>query len=409
MSTDLLLGRQPILDRAKRVAGFELLFRERAAETATVDDPTAATASVMLRALSDLGIEAALGPHRGYVNFDTAMIFGDTIELLPPDRFVIEILEHVVVDDALVARCRELKELGYVLALDDFVGQFEAFAPLLDLVDVVKVDVFALRGEVLRRTVRALDAYPARLLAEKVETQDDFRICAELGFDLFQGYFFARPTITAARTLDHTQLGLLRILGMVIGEAENEAIENLLKHEPGLALRFLTLANSAAVAPPQPISSVRQGIVVLGRRQLLRWLQLLLYAATGPESGGGALLHWAATRGRFIEMLAEAATGDRETADRGFMVGVLSLMPCALGAPMEELVRVLPLPLEVREALLQQVGPLGSLLVLAERLDEPQGANFAAAPPLGLDPERISRCLTAAMAWANAVGGAGGE
>jgi len=403
---EIFIGRQPILDRDQQLYAYELLFRRGTQNSADVTDDLAATATVLSHVFSELGLEAALGPYLGFVNLDARMLASDALELLPREKFVLEVLETVDITPEVVQRCRDLKEKGFTLALDDFVTFEERHKPLLELADIVKVDLMGMDAAALQRTVAALRPWKVKLLAEKVDDEAQVKVCCELGFELFQGYYFAKPTIIAGKKLSHSELALIQLLGLILDDAETPQLEAVFKQEPGLTLNLMRLTNSAASGVRQKITSLRHAITVLGRRQLQRWLQLLLY--TNP-SGGGAnpLLQLAATRGRFMELLAGDLMGaGREFEDRAFMTGIMSLMPALLHVPIDEIIATLNVAPDVREALERHDGVLGRMLQLAEKQEEgDMDACFALTTELpGLDNERINAILAQALAWANSIG-----
>jgi len=405
---DIFIGRQPILDRDQQLHAYELLFRRGTQNSADVTDDLAATATVLSHAFSELGLEAALGPYLGFVNLDARMLMSDALELLPKEKFVLEVLETVDLTPDIIKRCRELKDMGYALALDDFVRLEEQHRPLLEMADIVKVELMGMDDAALRRSVAALRPWPVTLLAEKVDSEAQARFCRELGFSLFQGYYFAKPAIIAGKKLSHSELALIRLLGLILDDAETPQLEGVFKQEPGLSLNLMRLTNSAASGLRQKITSLRHAITVLGRRQLQRWLQLLLY--TNPaSSGGGAnpLLQLAATRGRFMELLAGDLMGaSRDFEDRAFMTGIMSLMPALLHVPIGEVIANLNVAQDVRAALEGREGALGKMLLLAEKQEEgDMDACFALIAELpGLDGERINAILSQALAWANSIG-----
>lgn len=194
---DVFLGRQPILDRWLHVVAYELLFRAGAAGAAEVDDDSFATAQVIRQAFREVGIRTVVGDCAAFINVDAPTLLGRAIEALPPERVVIELLETISVDAQIVRRCRELKDRGYRLALDDFTRYETCFEPLLEVVDIVKVDVLRLDRAYLARLVARLRPWSLQLLAEKVETRQDMRACLDLGFNLFQGFYFGRPAMLA--------------------------------------------------------------------------------------------------------------------------------------------------------------------------------------------------------------------
>lgn len=192
---DVFLGRQPILDRHQQLVAYELLYRSGHSTEAQVSDDAAATAEVIRRAFKRIGIDTVLGECVGFVNVDAEMLFSQRIDALPNNRVVLELLETVEINDGIVSRCRELKQRGFRLALDDFYSCNDSYEPLLEIADIIKIDLPQLDHAALATLVQRLKPYPGRLLAEKVETWDRARECMALGFDLFQGFVFARPSV----------------------------------------------------------------------------------------------------------------------------------------------------------------------------------------------------------------------
>lgn len=405
---EIFLGRQPILDRDQQLIGFELLFRDGGRTAgANVTDDMAATAAVVLHAFNEFGAQKVLGPHQGYVNANAEFLLSDLVQSLPREQVVLELLETIVIDARIVARCRELKRMGFRLALDDVVGYSEELAPLLEIVNVVKLDLMQIATAQLPGLVQRLRAWPISLLAEKVETREQFHTCRALGFDLFQGYHFARPQVLAGRRLDTGRLALLQVLTLVLNDAEIGEIERELKNYPNLTFNLLRLVNSAAAAMQQTIGSLKHAIVILGRKQMQRWIQLLLYAApAGNASRTNPLMQLAATRARFMESISRVEkTADRAYQDRAFMAGVLSLLDAVFGVPLAELLGQLSLAHDVKAALLDRSGPLGRLLGLAEALETDDRAGVARilAELPGLAPCDLMRAEVEARDWASGV------
>ncbi|MDP2795437.1 MAG: EAL domain-containing protein [Sulfurisoma sp.] len=405
---EVFIGRQPILDRKHDLFAYELLFRSgRAKNEAHIHDDLAATASVVNHAFAELGIEQALGPYKGFINCDATLLRSDIIEILPPDKIVLEVLETVEVTPEIVERCKELKARGFMLALDDFVNYEDKWLPLLDLVEIVKVDLMPLDQEGLARTTQALKRWPLQLLAEKVDSREQARHCHDLGYALFQGYYFAKPVIIAGRKLGHSQLSLMRLLGLVLGDAETNDLEAVFKREPGLAMNLMRLTNSVATGVRTKVTSLRHAITVLGRRQLQRWLQILLYTNPAGGSVASPLLQLAATRGRLMELMAgKLHPGNREAEDRAFMAGIMSLMPTLMGVTMDEVLNGVNLTGDVREALESRGGELGTLLLLSEALEtsDGQACHDLTEQLPGADHTVINTCLTQALTWASNIG-----
>lgn len=379
------LGRQPILDRSQQIVGFELLFRSpESPGEALFPDIQIASASVILNALSDFGFQDVLGRHKGFFNVTRGMLMSEAMELLPKERVVIELLESIMADEEVVERCRSLKEMGFTLALDDHVFS-PSFIPIYTLVDIVKLDVLQIPPDELPGVVASLRNWPVTLLAEKVESADHYCACAELGFDLFQGYYFARPVILKQNKVDVAKLTMLQLMEQVMAEQEIADIEETFKQNPGLTYNLLRLVNSVGIGLRVPIQTLRHALTVLGLEQLKRWVSLALYA-TGESSGVRTpLLEIAAMRGKLMELLIRSRypSEGSERPDRAFMTGVLSLIDVLFEVSMAELVEKLNLVDDVRAALLERSGELGDLLTLAEKVEQ---ADFATVT------EELDRC-----------------
>ncbi len=409
LSNEVFIGRQPILDRSQQIVAYELLFRRsHQRNCAEVYDHLAATAKVIMHAFADLGIEAALGPYKGFINCDEAMLLSDLLEALPPDKIVIEILETVEATPAILERCTELKARGFSFALDDFgKGEAQYNKQLLDLVEIVKVDVLAVAEADLYEVTRSLQKWPLRLLAEKVDSRKQASICHDLDYELFQGYYFGKPMIVAGKKLGRSQLALIRLLGLVLEDAQTPELEKVLKQEPGLTMNLMRLTNSAAAGARTKVSSLSHAVMLLGGRQLQRWLQLLMYSDPASGSGANPLMQLAATRGMLMELLAgKLKPGDQQAADLAFMTGIMSLMPTLMSVPMEEILCSINLDNDVREALESRRGSLGAMLNLTEALegDEGQTCHDLTAQLTGLDANVVNACLSQALAWASNIG-----
>jgi len=399
------LGRQPILDRTQQIVGFELLFRSaESLHCANILDLQAASASVIVNALSEFGFQDVLGRHRGFFNVTYEMLMSDALELLPKDRVVIELLETIIAAEDVAERCRTLKALGFTLALDDHVYS-PSFHAIYQLVDIVKVDVLETPAAALPEMVGKLRAWPLTLLAEKVESAEQYALCSGLGFDLFQGYYFARPVVLRQNKVDVVKIAMLQLMKQVMAETELAEIEETFKQNPGLTYNLLRLVNSVAIGLRVRIKTLRHALMVLGLEQLKRWITLALYACNdnGVQS---PLLEMAAMRGKLMELLVGSlpANGGKEHADRAFMAGILSLIDVLFEVSMDELVGKLNLVDDVRSALLDRSGALGRLLVLAENLER---ADFAGVNEqldhCGISFDQLLSAQLETIAWSDSL------
>lgn len=365
------LGRQPILDRNQEIVGYELLFRAADVDHAEFESYSHASASVIAHALSSFGIHEVLGGKFGFINVHLRVLLSEMLELLPVGQTVLELLEMIQLDEQVVERCRELKEMGFLLALDD-----HEFDPnntaIYGVVDIIKIDILLTGMDALPEVVRQLHKYPVKLLAEKVETVEQFQICYDLGFEFFQGYFFARPVVLKRKKIDVSSMAMLKLLQQLTMDASVNQLEQTFKENPALSYNLLRLVNSVAMGMREKIKTLRHAIVMLGVNHLRRWIQLSLFAGHDSRSINHPLLEMAAVRGRLMEILvrslSQADPGD-ERAESAFMVGILSLLDVLFETPMEEIITNLNLNDDVSSALLERSGSLGSLLNLAEKLE----------------------------------------
>ncbi len=363
------LGRQPIMGRQRELVAYELLFRAGAENVAVVHDDVEASAVVIQRVFIDLGMRAALGDKAGFINLSAELLMSDLIEMLPRDQVVLEILETVELTQPVIARCRALHAAGYRLALDDVTELTEARKTLLPFITYVKVDVLGMAAVQLADIVGTLRSYRVILLAEKVDNQAQYDSCLALGFHLFQGYFFAKPLILTGRALPPSAAVLMKLFVLTARDAEIEEIESLLKQAPDVTVRLLKMVNSAALSPLKKISGVRNAVLVLGRVQINRMAQIMMFA---QRAGAGAtadpLLQTAVIRGRVMERMAVAA-GAPALKDGAFMVGMLSLADALFGMALEAIIEPLNLEDCVAAALLRREGTLGLLLQLAQAIE----------------------------------------
>ncbi len=397
------LGRQPIVDRKGVLQAFELLFRSDAINRASIVDDVEATAHVLARTFVDVGIVAALGGHPGYVNVSRDLLNDDVVSLIPPDRFVLEVLEGVTFDTALFARCAQLRAAGFRFALDDVTRWSEAIEAILPHVDIIKVDLLYCAPDHLDELVSKLKPYNKILLAEKVETRADHDRAMQLGFDLFQGYYFARPQVLVSRRANAPRQALLRLLGMLSRDAALGDLEVELKANPGLVMQLLRLVNATAFGLSRPIASLREAIMVLGMRQISRWAQLLMYAdGRNLPIASDPLVLLAGTRARFMELAAGLLwPGNEPLLDAAFMTGVSSLVDVVFGVPMDELLDKLRLAPQIEKAIRSREGELGLLLNTAQaaELGDPKDIERACAALPELTPYLVSHIGLAAASW----------
>lgn len=390
-SRDIFVGRQPIYEGDLSVAAYELLFRDGRANRADVDGEQA-TSHVVLNSFIDIGLERIVGDSRAFINLTRDFIVGNYASIFPPERVTFEIVEDSGIDDDFVRAVRALADAGYSLALDDFTYH-ERLVPLIELVDIVKLDVLALDREALEDTLRLLRRYDVRTVAEKVETYADFAYCRDLGFDYFQGYFFCKPDVVRGqRTPGNRQALLLLLARLQDPDTDFAELERLISQDVALTYKLLRLVNSAFYARPKRVESIREALVILGTKLIATWVSLI--NLTGIEDKPNELMMTAMVRARMCERLAEAMR--RPAKDSYFLVGLFSVLDALLDAPMEDVVAELPLSDELRQALLTRSGPIGSTLASVLAYER---AAWEDVDLPGLEPAVVAGAYLDAVEW----------
>jgi len=340
------IGRQAIFDRRLHVVGYELLYRDSEVNRAKFDDVTQASASTMLNAFSEIGLDALIGNVPAYVNMPAGFLLGHYPIPLPPERTVLEVLEDVPVTPELVRSLRDLRDRGFRIALDDFLLT-EANRSLLSVAHIIKVNVLNVPREAIAAQYAELKPSGAIMLAEKISTHEDHVYLRDLGFYYFQGYFLEMPVVQRATRLPHDRAKLLRLLATLYDQKlDFRAIESLVAAEVGLGVRLLKLASSVSMSRGTTIGSIQQAMARLGVQQVAALIVLIL--ASGFDDKPLELAHQVLIRARMCELLARSAT---VPADEMFTAGLLSLLDAILDRPLSEILDQLPLSPLVREAL----------------------------------------------------------
>jgi EAL and modified HD-GYP domain-containing signal transduction protein len=398
---EAFLARQPIFDSDLHVCGYELLHRSCRADGFHCADGDLASMQTLANTLLTFGPASVLSGKTGFVNFTRDLLVRDLAFLMPPERLVVEILESVEPDDEVISACRRLRSRGYALALDDFALN-GSLVPLVEFAGFLKVDFRATAEPERRLIVRRFGRPGLCMLAEKVETQEEFAWARREGFRTFQGYFFARPVILANKDVPSFKGNLLRILAETHApEFDFARVERLVKHELSLCYRLLRYVNSAAFGWRSRITTIRQAMALLGEEEMRRWLTLAalpVLASDKPDE----LAQTAVLRGRFCELLAPCAGMPHRGSDL-FLLGLFSLLDVMVGRPLDELLGGLCLAEDVAGALLGKLAPEHPLtrvhrMVLAwERAD--WEAVAVLAERLAIPKEAVSDMYLEAVRW----------
>jgi c-di-GMP-related signal transduction protein len=393
------VARQPILTTDEKVFGYELLFRDGIEDFFQSSDPDAASRSTLNTSML-IGLDVLCDGHRAFVNCTRETLLKDYVTLLPSEQTVVEVLETVPADDLVVAACRRLKEAGYTIALDDFAVNDPREA-LTDLADIIKVDLRATSAADAAAMVKRYGPWRCRMLAEKVETREEFVTAKKAGFLYFQGYFFRRPEVLTSHEIPANQLNYLRMLTAVSQpELDVREIENLVKSEAALCYRLLRYLNSAAFGLSAEIRSVQHALAILGEREVRRWIRLVATLGAGQGKTTDLVLA-ALVRARFCELLSpKIAHGESDL----FLMGLLSLMDTMLEVPMHQVLDNVPIDQESKVALLGGAGRLRPFyqLMLAQEAGEWKSVSELTRQ-LHLNESDVATFYWQAMQWAREV------
>jgi len=392
------VARQPILDASGQVFGYELLYRAAADAVSCQDPYDLAAARVLNDAVLTLGLDTLTGGRRAFINVTRHMLLNDLATVLSPESVVIEVLENVGFDEEVVTAVKRLRERGYAIALDDFTLDTGA-AALLPYARYVKVDVLNSPAEE-RRQIEKMVKPGTKLVAEKVESAEVFEEARGLGYQLFQGYYFCRPTTFSGGALSARRLAYARLLAALNKtNVSVNSIEDLIKHDASLTYRVLRCINSAAFGIRREIQSIRQALVLLGLDQVRKWASV--WALAGLNGGASSeLVTIAILRARSCELLATKVIG-ADDASEYFLLGLCSLLEAMLGQPMATAVTELPLSDNVRQALLGESNKARSILdaVIAHERGEWDEATRIATE-LSVPHDALPAAYADSLKWA---------
>ena len=393
------VARQPILTADERVFGYELLFRDGIENYFRGPDFDAASRSVLDSSIL-MGLEVLCGRRRVFINCTRDVLLNDYITLLPSEQTVVEILEDVPPDDEVQAACRRLKEASYMIALDDYAVN-DPREPLRQFADIIKVDLQATSMEDAAAMIKRHGSWRCRMLAEKVETREQFLAAKNAGFRYFQGYFFRQPELMQGRDIPGNGANYLRMLRAVSrDELDVDEIESVIKSEASLCYRLLRYLNSAALGLGCEVHSVRHALVMLGQEQVRRWIRLAAVLGAGQQKPG-ELVSLALVRARFCELLSPKAL--HRDCDL-FLMGLISLMDVLLDTPMPRVLEQVPLDHEIKQVLLGRpslLQPVYQLMLAEEQGQWVQLEELARR--LHLSEGEVAQAYWQAVDWARQV------
>ncbi|WP_320005972.1 HDOD domain-containing protein [Maridesulfovibrio sp.] len=408
-SCDLFLdsffvARQPVFDADKNIWGYELLFRNSGGSNfADVSNEDAATSQIIADGFGLIQEDIEEG-QRLLVNFPRNMLLDGAADFLPPDVCVIEILEHVQPKQDILQVLADLKGDGYTLALDDYIGQ-EGFEHFVELADIVKVDCLGLDPDKLEDIAQTLGKLNVQLLAEKVEDDAMFNRCRELGFELFQGFFFSQPEIIPGKKISSSNINRMRLLGSISStDFDVEDITNAINSDVSVSYRLLKFINSPTFGLPNKVNSIQQAIALIGHRKLAGWLRMILLSDMSAGPTGDELAFLSIKRAKFLELLSREMEYCPLSAESMFMLGLFSLLDVFLGRSMEELMSELPVDKDIMDGLIDRESKPAVFINVVEALEKADWDKLESLVKVNnINPLYVSRTHLAAMQWANEI------
>ncbi len=381
---EVFVARQPIFDRQQKVYAYELLFRS-GFEQNFFDhwDGDASSKQVLTSSFLSIGIETLTNGKKAFINFTRKLLLDQVASIFPHNLMVVEILENVEPDEKIISACKNLKDLGYLLVLDDFV-----FAPgyesLIDLVDIIKVDFIQTQGTARGDVIHDVGVSRIKYLAEKVETREDVEQAMDFGYSYFQGYYFSKPQIIAGRDIPTYKLNYLQILNEINQpEVDFDELEKVLKQDLSLSYKLLNYLNSPYFGFANKIRSIKHALSLLGIRESKKWLSLFALQILGKDKSQ-ELLAISLIRANSCEMIAPTI-GNKNRASEFFLMGLFSMIDALLDQPLADILAKLPLADDIKTALLGEKNHVWDVYELVVSYEKGDWLNFSKyAAQLGL-------------------------
>lgn len=395
--SEVFVGRQPIYDRELGVYGYELLFRSGEANNASgAVSADGATSQTIINTFIEIGLEKIVGSRYAFINLTESFFLEENKLPISPKQVILEVLEDIPVTDKLVEAVKRLHKQGFIIALDDYIYS-PSHKPLIEMAQIIKIDLMAMSREELVKHVQMLKPFNKKLLAEKIETLEEFDLCMDLGFDYFQGYFLSKPRIIKSTTLPQNKLAIMNILSLLQNsETDIDDIDEAISSDVAMSYKILKLMNSAFFSFSNEIESIKQALLLLGRKKLNSWASMT--AMSKLDEQPSEMIRIAMTRAKMCELLAE--TANLKPVENYFTTGLFSALDILMQNSLETLLKPLPISDELRSAVVDKEGLMGEALncTLAYEKSDWESVKFQ-----NLSDNDIYIANIEAVGWANMV------
>jgi c-di-GMP-related signal transduction protein len=397
---DAFVARQPIFDKFQKVIAYELLFRKSSNNFYEALNADVATMNVISDGFLLIGMESLTCGKKAFINFTDTLLKSEIVSTLPKDIIVVEILEDVKVDNELVVACKKLKELGYIIALDDFVFDYK-FSPLIELADIIKVDFRLTLGNERKEVVERIGNTNIKFLAEKVETIEEFNEAVSYGYSYFQGFFFSKPVILYAKDVPIGRNNHIMLLSeLAKPEVDFVEIANIIKRDVSLSFKLLRFINSACFSIRTKVDSIKHALVLLGKDDVSKWIYLIALKDMG-KGKPDELMRISVVRGKFGELIAAKINMNSRSADVFFM-GILSLIDAITNLTMENVLAQMPIAEDIKEALLGKNNIFREVYELIISYESGDWEKFSIqAKELNLDEKLVPDIYLQSIEWVN--------
>lgn len=397
LTQDAFVGRQPIFNHHSKVIGYELLYRRSSqADRAEILDKDAATTDVIINAFASIGINSIIGDAKAFINFTRNFILGKNPIPLHPKRVVVEVLEETEIDKPLIDALRDLTQRGFTIALDDVIDPKNVL-PLLDVVQIVKMELPRLSKAQIISYAAYYRQRGLKVVAEKVETLEEFEFCKDISIDFYQGYYLCKPNLVKGRKLKPSTITRLRLLQKIHDPyVDFKDIEKIVSEDVAISYRILQLVNSAFYGRRRDVESIHQAIALLGLDQVRKWFTLFFILEMGDKPT--ELLTIALVRAQMCEFLAKAK-GLRDI-EKYFLVGLLSVLDALTDLPLDQVINTLPISNDMRDGLVNHTGAAGDIMLSVLAYEQ---GNWDAVEKINLPTQTIRDAYLNSLQFARTI------